>query len=61
MDEKDLYKELGELSAKIAKLEKEVEELKSKLSKLEARIIFASGMGTAFGIVIAQLVRLVGG
>ncbi|RUM29846.1 MAG: hypothetical protein DSY42_05705 [Aquifex sp.] len=52
MDEREFYKEFGELSARIEKLEKEVEELKERVRRLEVKIAFYTGVGVSIGTTV---------
>lgn len=59
MDERELYKEFGELSARIEKLEKEVEELKERVRRLEIKIAYYTGIGVSIGTTMGiSLVRI---
>ncbi len=58
MDEKDFIKEFGELKGRFRKLEEDFRELQDRVRRLEVKIAFYSGIGTALGIVIGQLITL---
>ncbi len=58
VDERDFIKEFGELTGRFRKIEKEVEELQERVRKLEIRIAYYTGIGTAIGIVIGQILTM---
>ncbi len=66
MDERDMIKEFGQITAKIESLEKEIDDLRNRVRSLEVKIAYYTGIGTSIGVIVgitleAIVQRLVGG
>lgn len=66
MDERDMIKEFGQITAKIESLEKEIDDLRNRVRSLEVKIAYYTGIGTSVGVIVgitleAIVQRLVGG